>query len=131
MCGRAVRRGPSLDAPVGDEFLVAPAHEEDVGLDVVTLAEDHVEGADEDLAQIVTLHEIVQRDHEALDEPLMPEPGRRRHVELVVDDLVASACRLGEARELRVRPPLARPVRFHGIPLLPPNVGVCLSGDQW
>jgi hypothetical protein len=95
---------------------IAP-DEDDVRLDAVPLGEEHVEGAGEDLAEIVRLYEDEQPREQPAYDPLVTRGRPRGHDEPSVDDLVARAPLARQARELGVGPALAGALGLHGISL--------------
>jgi len=108
--------GSAFDPPVADEVPALGAHENDVGLEVVALAEQNVDRRGEDDPEGMFADELAQDPHQVRDDHLVGPGGGRRHRQLSVDDLVARAAPAREAGKLRVRPAHPRPIGLHGVP---------------
>ena len=101
-------RGRALDATVRDHG--RGRDDDDVGLDDVMGCEDDVDGGDEDFCRRAKV--IPQGAGETEDQALMGWAGRRRHVDLPVDQLIAVAAGRNGAVVAVVEPYLE--TGFHG-----------------
>ena len=101
-------RGGALDAMVRDHG--RSRDDDDVGLDDVVGCEDDVDGRDEDFCRRAKV--VLQGAGEAEDQALMGWAGRRRHVDLPVDQFGAVAVGRNGAVVAVVEPRLE--TGFHG-----------------
>lgn len=107
--------GWTFDPALLDHVRAFGLHEEEVGLHVVPLIEEDVEGGEEDLAESVALDEGSQYQVKLAGDALVPHPGARRHEQLPANDFVADGAAVGQTRELLVRPALGLGSSLHGI----------------
>jgi hypothetical protein len=81
----------AFNPPLGDHAAPLIQYDEQVGLDDGHIAQDQVNGGDENFPRLAVLEVLVEEDKKIAENPLVPGGRSRDHLDLPLKELVAAA----------------------------------------